>query len=119
VHTVSNLKAQILKVVRKHVGEENAITAGEIATEIDPVNLTGRQVQVAIKELRIEGEMVLSTRHAGYFMPKNRDEWIAFRDGYLRPRAMEILSMASAMTGAATRRWGVSSEPFPGLTTAQ
>ena len=112
---VGNLKAQVLEIISQHVGQDYAITAGEIAAIID---VSDHEVRQVVKDLRKEGVLVLST-WKGYFMPENHDEWEAFRNKYLRPRAMEILQMARAMAQTAQKRWGAAEDDFPGLKRVQ
>jgi hypothetical protein len=65
-------------------------------------------VKAAIRELRYRGHLILSSveQPDSYFVAATKQEWLAFRDGVLRPRARDILETASAMGRAAVRRWG-------------
>ena len=114
---VGNTKTQVLEIISQHVGQDSAVTAGEIATAIDA---SDHEVRQAVKDLRKEGVLILSTRWKGYFVPETHAEWETFRNGYLRPRAMEILQMARAMAQTAQKRWGAADEDdFPGLKRVQ
>jgi biotin operon repressor len=115
---VGNLNVQVLEIISQHVGQDYAITAGEIATII---GVSDHEIRQVVKDLRKEGTLILSTRWKGYFMPENHDEWEAFRNEYLRPRAMEILQMARAMAQTAQERWGAreAEDDFPGLKRVQ
>ena len=104
-----DLKAAVLDLLSQHVGAGMAIQARAIA---GACGLRGRYadrpVREAVRQLRQEGHLILSSvgREPGYFLAATAEEWEQFRDGNLRPRALDILETAKAMGQAAADRWG-------------
>jgi len=107
--TATELKDNVLSILESHVGAGTAIKAGDIARAL---GLRGkyadRPVREAIKELRRDGYLIISSvrKPYGYFLAASEEEWKAFRDSNLKPRALDILETASAMGRAAQERWG-------------
>jgi hypothetical protein len=105
----TGLKKDVLAIIAIHIGANNPIKADEIA---GMVGLKGkyrdRRVREAIKMLRRDGCLILSSvgKNPGYFLAANEVEWKEFRDGNLRPRALDILETSRAMTRAAQREFG-------------
>ena len=103
------LRKDVLAIIAIHIGADNPIKADEIA---EMVGLKGkyrdRRVREAIKLLRRDGCLILSSvgKTPGYFLAANEVEWKEFRDGNLRPRALDILETSRAMTQAAQREFG-------------
>lgn len=103
------LQSDVLDILQHHVGAATAIKAADIARRL---GLRGRYadrpVREAIKTLRRDGHLIISSVREpyGYFIAATEDEWLAFRDTNLKPRALDILETASAMGQAAQRRWG-------------
>jgi predicted transcriptional regulator len=110
------LKDQVLEILSEHVGADSAIKAKDIARRL---GLTGkysdRPVREAVKQLRREGHLVISsvTVPYGYFLAATEEEWLEFRDRNLRPRAMDILETSRAMGLAAKGRWGGAAPKIP------
>lgn len=100
------LKELVLHLLQRHVGADRAVKALDIAQTLGLS--TDRTVREAIRQLRREGHLILSSVNPpyGYFLAANREEWCEFRDRNLRPRAMDILETARAMGEAAQRRYG-------------
>lgn len=114
MNTATELKPEVLKILKVHVGQQSAIKASEIAFILDLPN--DRAIREAIRELRKEGALILSSvkpPHYGYYMAANLQEWIAFRDTNLRPRALDILHTAKAMGQAATREFSHQLAMYP------
>lgn len=105
------LQAQVLAIMGRHVGAETAIQARAIARDVGMRD--DRAVREAIRQLRRDGHLILSSvgSHPGYYMAANVEEWRAFCDSNLRPRAFDILETVKAMTAAAGRTFGA-----PGVT---
>ena len=107
------LKEAIIEILQGHIGADNAIKAQQIAKQL---NRTGRYadrpIREAIRGLRKDGWLILSSvkKPAGYFLAETEEEWIAFRDRNLRPRALDILQTARAMGDAAGIRWGEATQ---------
>jgi hypothetical protein len=107
--TAEGLQGAVLAILEGHRGAGSAIKAGAIARRLD---LSGRYadrpVREAIKELRRQGHLILSSvkQPYGYFLASSEREWLEFRDSNLKPRALDILETASAMGQAAQSRWG-------------
>ena len=105
----ANIQDAVLAILQSHVGAPHAIKAADIAARL---GLAGRYpdrpVREAIKNLRRAGHLVISsvTQPYGYFLAATEQEWHAFRDANLRPRALDILETASAMNRAAQDKWG-------------
>ena len=111
---------------RQHQGAANAITSARlaikaaIATPFDNVGQqrqAQRQVREAVRELRREGVLILSSvrQPYGYYIAADENEWRAFRDGHLRSRALDLLTTARAMSQAANRQWGGQGDFFEDL----
>jgi len=104
-----DLKAAVLSILSQHIGAGAAIQARDIA---GACGLRGkyadRPVREAIRQLRQDGRLILSSvgQQPGYFLAATAEEWEEFRDGNLRPRALDILETAKAMGQAAAARWG-------------
>jgi DNA-binding GntR family transcriptional regulator len=104
-----DLRRDVLAILQARVGAGRAIRAREIAQRL---GLRGRYadrpVREAIKQLRRDGHLILSSvgRNPGYYVAATEQEWREFRDANLRPRAYDILETARAMGTAAQRRWG-------------
>jgi hypothetical protein len=102
------LEKNILAILCLHQGADKAIKAKDIARQ---VGLTGRYadrpVREAIKRLRRQGHLILSSikEPYGYFLAETEEEWREFRDTNLKPRALDILETAGAMGRAAAERW--------------
>ena len=104
-----DLKAAVLEILSRHVGAGTAIQARDIARACAlQGKYADRPVREAIRQLRQQGHLILSSvgREPGYFLAASRQEWEEFRDGNLRPRALDILETAKAMGQAAASRWG-------------
>ena len=107
------LKEAIIEILQEHIGADSAIKAQQIAKQL---NRTGRYadrpVREAIRGLRKDGWLILSSvsSPAGYFLAETEEEWIAFRDRNLRPRALDILETSRAMGDAAGIRWGEATQ---------
>ena len=111
------LRDEVLGILSSHVGADSAITAGDIAARLGRVGrYADRPVREAIKQLRRGGYLILSSvgDKPGYFLAADKQEWLSFRDGNLRPRALDILKTAQAMGEAAGRQWG-GAEPLAQL----
>lgn len=100
------LKELVLHLLQRHVGADRAVKAPDIAATLG--QSTDRAVREAIRQLRRDGHLILSSISPpyGYFLAASREEWCEFRDRNLRPRAMDILETAKAMAEAAQRRYG-------------
>jgi len=100
------LTAAVLEILDLHVGSERAIKARDLARLLGL--RSDRAMREAIRQLRREGYLIVSSVGAnpGYFVAASREEWEAFRDGNLKPRAFDILETAKAMSDAAQRRFG-------------
>ena len=101
----TSLKDRILLILESnHIGRQRAIKAKDLARKVGEPE---RAVRAAISEMRKDGRLILSAvqRPYGYFMASNHDEWREFRNGNLRPRALDILETDRAMNKAAQERW--------------
>lgn len=104
-----SLQEQILEILQSHVGRENAVKARTLAMRLGYTGrYADRPIRDAIRELRNNGHLILSSTRTprGYYLAKDEAEWLEFRDGNLRPRALDILKTSRAMTLAAEERWG-------------
>ncbi len=100
----ASLQQRILGIIEVRVGAAQAIRARDIATLLGRSGrYSDRPIREAIKTLRREGHLILSSvgKPPGYFLAETAEEWVKFRDGNLRPRALDILETSSAMTKAA------------------
>ena len=111
---------------REHIGAGNAITSARLAVKaalatpmdnVPQLRQAQRQVREAVRELRREGILILSSvrQPYGYYVAADETEWRAFRDGHLRSRAIDLLVTARAMTQAANRQWGGQADFFEDL----
>lgn len=68
------MKQAVLSILSSRLGQENAVTAREIADKLGVRDT--RQIRRAIRELRMGGIPIASspTGNAGYFIPTDRDE---------------------------------------------
>ncbi len=107
-HDAAALQTSILRILAAHVGAGAAIQADAIARTLGLRN--DRAVREAIRQLRRDGRLILSSVGArpGYYLAATAAEWAEFRDGNLRPRALDILETANAMAGAAARVFGMA-----------
>lgn len=99
-----SLRDQVLSILKGHVGASKAIQARAIALALHrDGRYADRPVRMAVKQLRREGYLVLSSvgSQPGYYLAATETEWRNFRDGNLKPRALDILETASAMGRAA------------------
>jgi hypothetical protein len=72
ITTDEDRQRQVLALIRKHKGEENAINGTDVA---EMVGLTGaREVRQVVEALRDRGEPVCGIPPAGYFWPRNWDD---------------------------------------------
>ena len=87
-HHVS--EAEVMRILRAHVGRRRAIQGGEIARRL---GLRGRYadrpVRAAIRELRRDGKLILSTTKSppGYFLAVSADEWRRYEFHFGAPPA--------------------------------
>lgn len=104
--TISAFEDRLLALLyTRHVGRQRAIKAKELAAKLGE---TERLVRATISGLRKQGHLILSAVQEpyGYFTAETYDEWREFRNGNLRPRALDILETDRAMNEAARQRWG-------------
>jgi len=106
-----SLQEAILAILQHHVGANRAIKAADIAHSLGRRGkYADRPIREAIKTLRRDGYLILSSIREpyGYFLAATESEWQDFRDTNLRPRALDILETAKAMSHAAQRQWGAT-----------
>jgi len=105
----------VLHILRGHIGRARAIQAGEIARLL---GLRGRYadrpVRKAIRDLRRDGHLVLSTTHQppGYFLAASVAEWREHGQP-MRSRALDLLKTVSEMDKAASAQFGTPEELRP------
>jgi hypothetical protein len=102
----TELKPVVYEIIRNHIGQTNAIKAGDIADRLGQSN--DRLVREAVRQLRKDGKLILSSCKPpyGYYIAANPNEWVEFRDTNLKPRALDILQTSRAMGQAARIRFG-------------
>lgn len=102
----TELKPAVHEIIQHHIGQENAIKAGDIAKRLGLSN--DRLVREAVRQLRKDGRLILSTCKPpyGYYIAADIGEWFEFRDSNLKPRALDILQTSRAMGQAAMIRFG-------------
>lgn len=83
----------LLAVLSRHIGEENGISAEDLARQLD---ITTRQVRELVSHLRMAGAHVCGHPKTGYFMAANEDELFRTID-YLTKRSFHGLVMVSRM----------------------
>jgi biotin operon repressor len=95
-------KEDIWKIISEHVGEDNAISQQEIATEYFSFaaryqNISERAVRRLIRALREEGYPILSSPHypnGGYFIPNSYDEVKAWQKR-MHIKAVKLLAIVN------------------------
>jgi len=104
--------ADVLAVIRAHIGRQNAINWRDIANRLGHHERSAyREVQRCVQSLRRDGHLILAAVDSrdgpmGYYLPTNVEEWKAGSGG-LVSRALDMLKTSSAMDKAAARRWGL------------
>ena len=110
-------EAQVMRILRAHVGRRRAVQAGEIARRL---GLRGRYadrpVRAAIRELRRQGKLILSATKppAGYFIALNAVEWRRYGQP-MRSRALDLLKTVAEMDKAASAEFGTPEELRPAV----
>jgi len=108
---------QVMRILRAHVGRTRAIQAGEIARRL---GLRGRYadrpVRAAIRELRRDGKLILSTTRTppGYFLAASAEEWRRYGQP-MRSRALDLLKTVGEMDQAASAEFGTPEELRPAV----
>ena len=108
-------EAEVIRILRAHVGRRRAIQGGEIARRL---GLRGRYadrpVRAAIRELRRDGKLILSTTKSppGYFLAASADEWRRYGRP-MRSRALDLLKTVAEMDKAASAEFGTPEELRP------
>jgi len=106
---------QVMRILRAHVGRQRAIPAGEIARRLQlRGRYADRPVRAAIRVLRREGKLILSTTKspAGYFLAASADEWRQYGRP-MRSRALDLLKTVGEMDQAASAEFGTPEELRP------
>ncbi len=73
------MKEQIIKILKKHKGSDNAITVAKIADKISMIDtgLTNPRTRQMIKEIIYESELPIGSCSKGYYIIKTKEEFAA------------------------------------------
>ena len=105
------LKRDILAVLSRAVGKENAIPRGRLVQMVGRWDQDGdfdRLVRKAIVDLRMEGHLICSTGGpgGGYWLARDWPELTDFVNREYHSRAMSMLETEKIMKEAAQDKWG-------------
>lgn len=91
----SPLVYRVYEEMKKHVGKENAISGVVLSRKL---GITERQLRECVREIRqsTELEKVIASGNTGYYLCKNKDEYMKARDR-LRSTALDLLTTLSAL----------------------
>jgi len=118
--TDDQLDKEVLVLLRKHQGKENAIGRWDLVAKVygreacypqDDSNLADRQIREAVARLRRQGELICDMGDGkGRYLALTLEEYQAFRQ-YYGSGAFEKLTTIHEMDKAAERVWPNVQQP--------
>lgn len=106
---------ELVSLLERHVGRENAITSGEIAEDVSGLKPQGTNYSTrkAVREVTMFRDVPVASSGSGYYVVASAEELDAYVD-QLQQRADKIQTRRVAVMQAA-HKYGVMEDPQTGI----